>query len=148
MSNRKTIQINPDLFSISPKKRGRQSSPKVNIPKKKEQIRPNSLKKKLIQCVKEHKLKEAKDDEITKKIAQEINTNDKGNKYTEEFNDSINYLNQLSNQKKEMLKQKRKSFTLKNPIGTQVPVNSLNMDIQSNIVEVPPIPNIPDLLKR
>ena len=46
MSTKKTIQINPDLFSMSPKKRGRQSTPNIKTPKKQPPIRPNSLKKK------------------------------------------------------------------------------------------------------
>ena len=144
MSNKKTIQINPDLFSISPKKRGRQSTPNVNATKKQEKIRPNSLKRKLIQRVKEHKLKETKDQEINQKMAQEIISKEKDSKYAEEFNDSINYLNQLSNQKKDLLKQKRKSFTLKNPISAQQPDKSLKFDFQDDLSEVPPIPNIPE----
>lgn len=144
MSNKKTIQINPDLFSISPKKRGRQSTPKVHTQKKQDKIRPNSLKKKLIQRVKEHKLKETKEQELTKKKAQEIISKETDSKYAEEFNDSINYLNQLSNQKKDLLKQKRKTFTLKNPTNIQFPDKSLQLDFHDNLVEVPPIPNIPE----
>ena len=59
MSNKKTIQINPDLFSISPKKRGRQSTPNVNSTKKQEKIRPNSLKRKLDILVEEEKKKKS-----------------------------------------------------------------------------------------
>ncbi len=144
MSTKKTIQINPDLFSMSPKKRGRSSTPKVNTPKKRAPIRPNSLKKKLIQRVKEHKLKETKEQELSKRVAEEIMTPDKENKYMEEFNDSISYLNQLSNQNKHLLKQKRKSFTLKNPSSSKTPPPNLILDTPVEISTIPPIPQIPE----
>ena len=144
MSTKKTIQINPDLFSMSPKKRGRQSTPNIKTPKKQPPIRPNSLKKKLIQRVKEHKLKETREQEISKRVAQEIMTPDKENKYMEEFNDSISYLNQLSNQNKHLLKQKRKSFTLKNSAASDVPPPNLILDTPLEISSIPPIPQIPE----
>lgn len=144
MSTKKTIQINPDLFSMSTKKRGRPSTPKVTTPKKQAPIRPNSLKKKLIQRVKEHKLKETKEQEISKRVAQDIMTPDKENKYMEEFNDSISYLNQLSNQNKHLLKQKRKSFTLKNPTSSKAVSPNLILDTPVEISTVPPIPQIPE----
>ena len=144
MSNRKTIQINPDLFSISPKKRGKQSTPTVKPPKKQPAIRPNSLKKKLIQRVKEHKLKESKEYETAKKAAQDIMTIENNNKYVEEFNDSINYLNQLSNQNKNLLKQKRKTFTLKNPNPLPLQPPQVILDTSDDLHVVPPIPNIPE----
>jgi hypothetical protein len=127
MSNKK-IDINPDLFNIggsskTRKKREKKEKP-INVPL----ISPNVLKNKLLKRIKEHKIKETENLENNKKKIPEINggsnggsstnkTNepDLGN-YTDEFNDSINYLQTLSKQKKideqkdifEKNKQKRK----------------------------------------
>ena len=107
MSN-KTIDINPALLSIcgfSKNKTKKNKSPKNITPL----ISPNILKNKLLKRIKEHKNKEIKNNNETN-----ISENDKINenkpditatdsditKYTDEFNDSINYLQSLSKQKK------------------------------------------------
>lgn len=144
MSNRKTIQINPDLFSISPKKRGRPSTPKNNSEKKTPSIRPNSLKKKLIQRVKEHKLKE---NTQANKTSVNIEQNKHGgNSYMNEFNDSIQYLNQLSTQKNQLLNKKStpKQSTLKNYYSEQIDSQSVHLDLPNDLQTVPPIPHIPE----
>ena len=122
MSNKK-IDINPDLFNIggsskTRKKREKQKS--INVPL----ISPNVLKNKLLKRIKEHKIKETENLENNKRKLPEINGGSATNKtnvtdlgnYTDEFNDSINYLQTLSKQKKvdeqkdifEKNKQKRK----------------------------------------
>ena len=63
---RKQFKLILTFFSMSTKKRGRQSTPKVTTPKKQAPIRPNF--KKLIQRVKEHKLKETKEQEISNEL--------------------------------------------------------------------------------
>ena len=144
MSNRKTIQINPDLFSISPKKRGRPSTPKNNSDKNMPSLRPNSLKKKLIQRVKEHKLKEnTQTNKTSVSIEQSQN---KGNNYMEEFNDSIQYLTQLSNQKKQMSQKTTtpKQMTLKHYSSEHIDPQHVHIDLPDNLQTVPPIPHIPE----
>ena len=133
MSN-KTISINPSLFTLNSsktkKKREKKLTPNNPI------ISPNVLKNKLLKRIKEHKHRETLNLENNKKkLSNETNetnefdskfeTNDL-NKFSDEFNESINYLQTLSKQKKindektnyEKQKQKRKEElekkTLKN----------------------------------
>jgi len=172
MSNKK-IDINPDLFNIggsskTRKKRENKQKP-TNIPL----ISPNVLKNKLLKRIKEHKIKETENLENNKKKIPknneqhiggntEINTNDSdlGN-YTDEFNDSINYLQTLSKQKKideqkdifEKNKQKRKEElerrTLKNyqsilSSPTNLPI--VNIDLPEELKEqLIPVNTLPEI---
>jgi hypothetical protein len=102
MSNdlKKTIKINPEIFNIGGKtKKNKEKKPNTtNI----QLISPNILKNKLLKRIKEHKTKE-----LTEKVNKPVPPIDM--KYTNEFNDSIEYLQVLSNNKKkeESLKQKQ-----------------------------------------
>jgi len=89
----KTININPSLFSIGKTKKNREK--KVH-PKTVPLISPNVLKNKLLKRIKEHKVKENEKQENNKKLLSNINVGE----YTDEFNDSINYLQTLSKQQK------------------------------------------------
>jgi hypothetical protein len=109
--SKKTIDINPDLFNVGGKTRkNREKKQKLtSVPL----ISPNVLKNKLLKRIKEHKKKETEDLENNKKKLPEpsivSNTNINTSKpnlvdleeYNDEFNDSINYLQTLSKQKKE-----------------------------------------------
>lgn len=143
MSNRKTIQINPELFSISPRKKTNKSTtPKNLTPKAAPALKPNSLKKKLIQRVKEHKLKETKVDHINN-IKSHENLN--SDKYAEEFQDSINYLSGLSSQAKDPNKKSRvKNTTLKHYNTNEVNQASINFELPSDLKPVPPVPHVPE----
>ena len=103
----KTIDINPSLFSLSRTKKNKGKKERQNkIPL----ISPNVLKNKLLKRIKEHKKRET--DQMDKKL--DIKTNNSNNdsnnnlkpdlvdlkSYTDEFNDSLNYLQTLSKQKK------------------------------------------------
>ena len=115
---KKTIQINPDLFKISSNKtrknRGAESKSSSSLVKP--MISPNILKNKLLKRIKEHKRKENEPSLEKPKIAADLN------QYTDEFNDSIEYLQSLSKQKKlqnekELYEKKREEVqnkTLKN----------------------------------
>ena len=103
----KQISINPDLFSIGKtrkKREKKQKSDKVPL------ISPNVLKNKLLKRIKEHKIKETEGLDNNKKKLPQANTTASVSKpnlvdlsdYTDEFNDSINYLQTLSKQKKEI----------------------------------------------
>ena len=117
-SIKKTIQINPDLFNIhsnkTRKNRGGESKSSTSLVKP--IISPNILKNKLLKRIKEHKRKENEPSLEKPKIAADLN------QYTDEFNDSIEYLQSLSKQKKiqdekELYEKKRESLqnkTLKN----------------------------------
>jgi hypothetical protein len=116
MSN-KTISINPSLFSMGKTKKKREKSQKPIAPL----ISPNVLKNKLLKRIKEHKLKETETLDNKKKLPE---SESEETTFTDEFSNSINYLQTLSNQQKiNNEKQKRihdlQSKTLKN-------YNSLN----------------------
>ena len=97
----KTISINPALFTLGGTKTKKQRDKKKTntIPS----ISPNVLKNKLINRIKEHKQKETQEINKNKKIKQtneETIKNDATINFTDEFNDSINYLQTLSKQKR------------------------------------------------
>jgi hypothetical protein len=102
----KQISINPDLFSVG---RTRKKREKKQKPDKVPLISPNVLKNKLLKRIKEHKIKETEGLDNNKKKLPQGNTNASAGKpnlvdlsdYTDEFNDSINYLQTLSKQKKD-----------------------------------------------
>jgi hypothetical protein len=105
----KTIQINPTLFNVS----GSLSKTKKNREKKQKPlisplITPNALKNKLLKRIKEHKR-----DELTDSTDNKKNTISDIGIYTDEFNDSIEYLKSLSTIKKNEENQHKK--TMKNP---------------------------------
>ena len=103
----KTIDINPALFSLS---RTKKNKGKKERPNKIPLISPNVLKNKLLKRIKEHKKKET--DNMDKKLDIKTNTSNNSNNsnndlkpdlvdlksYTDEFNDSLNYLQTLSKQ--------------------------------------------------
>ena len=124
MSN-KTISINPSLFSLgsSKTKKNREKNKKPIITPI---ISPNVLKNKLLKRIKEHKQRETENlDNNKKKLPTFKEDSTKNNtilgikeesSYSDEFSDSINYLQTLSKQKKvneekinyDIQKQKRK----------------------------------------
>jgi hypothetical protein len=111
----KQISINPDLFSVGKTRKKREKKQK---PDKVPLISPNVLKNKLLRRIKEHKIKETEGLDNNKKRLENTNSVSGSNSvslsnsiskpnlvdlsdYTDEFNDSINYLQTLSKQKKE-----------------------------------------------
>ena len=100
----KTIQINPSLFNVG----GNLSKTKKNREIKQKPIitpliTPNALKNKLLKRIKEHKNKEmfSEDEDNKKNTIRDIGI------YTDEFNDSIEYLKSLSTEKKKSTKRTR-----------------------------------------
>jgi hypothetical protein len=100
MSN-KTISINPSLFSIggNKTKKNKEKKQKTSI---KPLISPNILKNKLLKRIKEHKNKEHKDKEKENEKPSLFTTNSNIDlkSYNDEFNESLNYLQTLSKQRK------------------------------------------------
>ena len=107
MSNKK-IDINPDLFNIGGSSKTRKKREKKEKSSQVPLISPNVLKNKLLKRIKEHKMKETEKLENNKKNLPNTNVENISTKpnlvdletYTDEFNDSINYLKTLSKQKK------------------------------------------------
>jgi len=150
MSNKtiKAISINPTLFSVGGTKTKTRKN-REKIPTIKPLINPNVLKNKLLKRIKEHKQRETQDidPKNNKPKNAEINVKtDNLQAYTDEFSDSINYLQTLSKQKKindekthyERQKQKRKEAlerkTLKHypKPSAQVPVQQQSLKNPEN----------------
>jgi hypothetical protein len=94
--SKKTIKINPELFHISSEKT-RKNRDKKNRPVLSPIINPNSIKKQLLNKIKEHKSQEKKQNE-------DKSTKD-DTEFNDEFNDSIEYLSSLSKKRKEVPKE-------------------------------------------
>ena len=106
----KTIEINPNLFSHkSSKTRKKDKKPKSIKPI----ISPNVLKNKLLNRIKQFKQTEISNLEDTNKTSKSDKTiNESSQKYSDEFQDSLDYLNSLSkqnniNQKQNNINQKQ-----------------------------------------
>jgi len=95
---KKTIKINPELFNLADKtrkNRERKSRPSVPVV-----VKPNSLKKELLNRIKEHR---TRDTESPNKPS-----------FSDEFHDSINYLSSLSKKHKEYADREKKREILAN----------------------------------
>ena len=147
MSN-KRIEINPALFSINGGNKTKKKREKVVKPVITPIISPNVLKNKLLKRIKEHKNRETREtrenidsNKNNLETGSEIKTYEKNDdvlKYSNEFNDSISYLQSLSKQKKienennlyakqkERRKEELQRTTLKNHSYINSNVNSMN----------------------
>lgn len=130
MSN-KTISINTSYFNSGGSKT-KKNKEKTNL---KPLINPNVLKNKFLKRIKEHKQRETHIlDEKTK------NTETKVEQFSDEFSDSINYLQTLSKQKKindektnyEKQKQRRKEVIEKKTIKNYQELNQPIINNQTN----------------
>ena len=123
----KTISINPSLFSIGSVKTKKNREKTIKPKPIKPLINPNILKNKLLKRIKEHKQRETQGmDAKNTNVKPEPEIYVKTDNFSDEFSDSINYLQTLSKQKKindektnyEKQKQKRREAlerkTLKN----------------------------------
>ena len=102
-NNKKTIKINPDIFIVGGKRnKSKTIKNKANtLP----QISPSILKTKLVSRVIHHKKQD-----IENKIKNSKQADATLNKYSNDFNDSIEYLQMISNQKrKHKLDEERKA---------------------------------------
>ena len=102
----KTISINPSLFNVGALTKTKKNRDKINKSNNVPLISPNKLKDKILKRIKEHKLKETenfmneKDKNRSEKNVIESENGVKTHTYTDEFNDSIQYLQSLSEQSK------------------------------------------------
>lgn len=110
--SKKTIKINPELFQLSSDKtkKNREKKQRPLIPPI---INPNSIKKQLLNKIKEHKTQEKKD--LDKKKSNEDTSMNRD--FSDEFQDSIEYLSSLSKQKREKEKEKEKENNFKKDLN-------------------------------
>ena len=118
----KVIKINTDLFTTK-NKTSKNHSNKNN----KAIISSNNIKKKLINRIKEHKNKENK----KKNISDPSNNNNKS--FTDEFDDSINYMQNLvkKNNKNNNTIKNNKIFTHSIP-NPPIPKPTINIDLPNS----------------
>ena len=124
MSEKKTILFNDSFTTNKTRKRNSGNKPKKEKPKT--VIKPNTLKKSLLEKIKKHQQKE----KITKTVNTDINTNNNittNNNNTTDINkddiefhnnfiNSMEYLNKISEKRKKEKKEKKKrNKTLKKP---------------------------------
>ena len=146
MSN-KTISINPSLFTFG-KTKTKKNREKNAVPKIQQIISPSVLKNKLLKRIKQHKEKETENLENNKRKLDdpEENKQSGGNTieqttYSDEFSDSLNYLQTLSKQKKidnekinyEKQKQKRREELERHTVKNYASLNSSIINPYVNI---------------
>jgi hypothetical protein len=112
MSARKTIQINPDFFSLSGSKK---SKKKAKTPKKKPAFKPNNIKKQLLAKIKEHQKQKEIDNNMVK--APEILQDD--------FDNSMQYV-------QKMIKEKTHKKTVKKRHRTKKQLPNKNLSISND----------------
>lgn len=152
MSSNKTISINPSIFSLGGSKT-KKNREKKEKPTAVPLISPSVLKNKLLKRIKEHKQRETENLENNKRtlssqtLPESFKPNNEVLNYSDEFTDSINYLQTLSKQKKvddekknyELVKQKRKEEierrTIRNyhSMDQQIGQPSINMDLPEEL---------------
>jgi hypothetical protein len=123
MSTKKTIKINPDYFKRSNNKKSRSVSKKMKKikPVIETRVKPNNLKKQLIQKIKNHQQKKKSENEKNKTEKIKLNNN---------FKDSLNYLQKMIQDKK---KQKKKRSTIKKNKDSSVKLeNKENIKINTH----------------
>ncbi len=126
-SSHKTIKINPELFKFSKTLKNKEKKEKPNIPV----IKPNKLKHKLLNRIKEHKNNEIKERDNISKISQS------DDKFSDEFNDALSYLSEVSQQSKDEKKRNQlKNKTLKN-YGSSMPY--VELELPEELQEVAPV---------
>lgn len=107
MSSKKTISINPNLFSVGGKK-GKTKTLKKSKPKpNKNLIKPNTLKKNLLQRIKDHQKEAQKKVKISVDSENKEEDVEKAKEFTNDFNNTLNYLNQLAKDNKNKKREKR-----------------------------------------
>ncbi len=136
---KKTISINPDLFTMN--KKNRSSKKKTKKIKPKPLIKPNVMQKELLKRIKSHQNKLQEDMEKPKE-SEVISEN--------EFDKHLSYLTKLKQEKKLKKKlKKKKKETKKNPPSinintTTLPVNNeISVDTFIPPVEAPPVVSLP-----
>ena len=144
----KTIEINPDLFKIGGFNKTKKN--KHDIPKK-HILAPTILKNKFLKRIKHHKQNEIKQ-QISNTKANDKKENEKSaltkpSTYEDEFNESLNYFNNLSklsknttnenNKKKQKENLERKSLKKYYAVNNSIDYNDIQIDLPEELIEPP-----------
>lgn len=117
--SKKSISINPVFFKMSGKSEKRKKKKKSSFDKTK--LKPNQMKRKFIQKIKEHQKKEKEKELLEKNVESENFKND--------FQTTLDYLESMKQKKRKERIKKQKRKTLKN---TQIKQN-IEQNIEQNI---------------
>jgi hypothetical protein len=142
MSSKKMIQINPIFLSLSKKNKTSKSHQKKK--KRKDlrmSIKPNNIKKKLIQKIKEHQKDSLERRKIGKINQEDANDEEDKKSFTKDFNDQLSYLEEIIKKKKEKRMKKKMRWQTKKRKSLINP-NIIN-NKQANISS----PKVPQSLK-
>ena len=136
MSSKKMIQINPNFLSLSKKNKTSKSYQKKK--KRKDlrmSIKPNNIKKKLIQKIKEHQ-KNSLDRRKMGALSKEDEMAQQDKKaFTKDFNDQLSYLEEIIKKKKEkrMKRKLRRQTKRRKSFIHPDNVNNQNISINNNL---------------
>ena len=145
-TQKKTIQISPELFNLSDKtKKNREKRLRPSMQQL--VVKPNSLKKHLINRIKEHKMKEKTGSES---VSTGTSTTSENSNFTNELYDSFNYLSSLSKKHKEDDDKERKRNLLANKTVKNYNATSETPSyFQQNLSSMPMVNlELPDELKE
>lgn len=114
MSSKKMIQVNPAFLSLSKKNKSKKEKSSVKRKDLRKSIKPNNIKKKLIQRIKQHQQEKS-----SKRILNQNNQNENEEEknFTKDFNDHLSYLEEIiqKKKKKRMKKKLRQQTKRRNP---------------------------------
>lgn len=151
----KTIDINPALFNLGSSKTKKQRDKNIKSLSR-PLISPNILKNKLLKRIKEHKIRETSglENNKTKTIHNDYENDNRNlphlvdiSSYSNEFNDSINYLQTLSKEKKitdEKNKYERMKQKMRDDLEKRTVKNYNSMNFANPYVNI----DLPDELKE
>ena len=106
MSEKKTILFNDSFTTNKTRKKNGGNKPKKEKPKT--VIKPNTLKKSLLEKIKKHQQKE----KITKTIDTNSNKENNDVDFHNNFIDSMEYLNKIGEKRKKEKKEKKKKIVV------------------------------------
>lgn len=114
MSSKKMIQVNPAFLSLSKKNKSKKEKSSVKRKDLRKSIKPNNIKKKLIQRIKQHQQEKS-----SNRILNQNNQNESEEEknFTKDFNDHLSYLEEIiqKKKKKRMKKKLRQQTKRRNP---------------------------------
>ena len=141
MSSKKTISINPNLFNMGGKK-GKNKTLKKSKPKpNKNLIKPNTLKKNLLQRIKEHQKQQQQKKVNVNVDTEKAEESEATKEFSNDFNTTLKYLNELAknnkNKKNEKRKRRKKHLQSVKNIGNNVYQQAQQAQLSVN-TELPP----------
>ena len=130
MSTKKTIQINPELFSVNKTRKK-----KEKVIQNKPLIKANSLKKALLKRIKHHARNRERRQENNEK-----NDNNKDEEFSNDFHSHLDYLNNVQKKNKTMRRQRTESQESNVQANIFLPpeLSDVSNDLKIQIPSTPP----------